>query len=208
MAGKSTVMRQIALIVLLAQIGSFVPAEEATLGIVDRIFTRVVAADDISSGQSTFMVEMTETAAILNNATERSLLILDEIGRGTSTFDGVSIAWSVAEHIHNQIKAKTLFATHYHVMNKLAEKFPRMRNYNIAVKEEKGEVIFLRKLVIGGTDQSYGIHVAQVAGLPSPVISRAREIQQLLERDDDMMRRIKAKKLEDQKDLTSFTKEN
>ncbi|MBI2102940.1 DNA mismatch repair protein MutS [Candidatus Woesearchaeota archaeon] len=208
MAGKSTIMRQVALNILLAQIGSFVPAEEMILGIVDRIFTRVGAADDISSGQSTFMVEMTETAAILNNATERSLLILDEIGRGTSTFDGVSIAWSVAEHIHNQIKAKTLFATHYHVMNKLAEKFPRMRNYNIAVKEEKGEVIFLRKLVVGGTDQSYGIHVAQVAGLPSQVISRAREIQQLLEQDDDMMRKIKAKKLEEQKSLASFSTTN
>lgn len=208
MAGKSTIMRQVALNVLLAQIGSFVPAEEMTLGIVDRVFTRVGAADDISSGQSTFMVEMTETAAILHNATERSLLILDEIGRGTSTFDGVSIAWSVAEYIHNNIKAKTLFATHYHVMNSLANTFSRMKNYNIAVKEEKGEVVFLRKLVLGGTDQSYGIHVAKVAGLPSSVITRAAEIQQLLERDDDMMRKIKAKKLEEQKSLSSFTKES
>lgn len=204
MAGKSTVMRQVALIVLLAQIGSFVPAEEAILGIVDRIFTRVGAADDISSGQSTFMVEMAETAAILHNATERSLLILDEIGRGTSTFDGVSIAWSVAEYIHNQLKAKTLFATHYHVMNSLGEKLSRTRNYNIAVKEEKGNVIFLRKLVPGGTDQSYGIHVAEVAGLPAEVISRAREIQRLLEQDDEMVRRLKAKKLENQKSLDAF----
>ncbi len=204
MAGKSTVMRQIALIVLLAQIGSFVPAEEATLGIVDRIFTRVGASDDISSGQSTFMVEMTETAAILHHATERSLIILDEIGRGTSTFDGVSIAWSVAEHIHHQIRAKTLFATHYHVMNKLAEKFPRIRNFNIAVREVNGEVTFLRKLIPGGTDQSYGIHVAKLAGLPSEVIERAREIQQVLEKDDEMVRKIRAKKLEEQTSLNLF----
>ncbi len=204
MAGKSTVMRQVALVVLLAQIGSFVPADEAVLGIVDRIFTRVGAADDISSGQSTFMVEMTETAAILNNATARSLIILDEIGRGTSTFDGVSIAWSVAEHIHNTIKAKTVFATHYHVMNKLAEKFPRIQNYNLAVREKGGEVLFLRKLIPGGTDESYGIHVAQIAGLPAAVVSRAREIQSVLEKDDDMMRKIKAKKLEEQMSLEKF----
>ncbi len=204
MAGKSTIMRQAALVVLLAQIGSFVPADEAVLGIVDRVFTRVGAADDISSGQSTFMVEMTETAAILNSATARSLIILDEIGRGTSTFDGVSIAWSVAEHIHNTIKAKTIFATHYHVMNKLAEKFSRMKNYNLAVREKNGEVLFLRKLVEGGTDESYGIHVAHIAGLPVGVVSRAREIQQVLERDDDMMRKMKAKKLEEQMSLEKF----
>jgi len=204
MAGKSTIMRQVALVVLLAQIGSFVPADEAVLGIVDRIFTRVGAADDISSGQSTFMVEMTETAAILNNATSRSLIILDEIGRGTSTFDGVSIAWSVAEHIHNTIKAKTVFATHYHVLNKLAEKFSRMKNYNLAVREKGGEVLFLRKLLEGGTDESYGIHVAQIAGLPAGVVSRAREIQQVLERDDDMMRKMKVKKLEEQMSLEGF----
>ncbi len=205
MAGKSTVMRQAALIVLLAQIGSFVPAEEAVLGIVDRIFTRVGAADDISSGQSTFMVEMTETAAILHNATERSLLILDEIGRGTSTFDGVSIAWSVAEYIHHHLKAKTLFATHYHVLNSLAGQFSRIKNYNIAVKEEKGEIIFLRKLIPGGTDQSYGIHVAEAAGLPLEVITRAREIQRLLEQDDEMTRRLKAKKLENQQSLIGYS---
>src|SRR3989338_1579324 len=150
MAGKSTVMRQTALIVLMAQIGCFVPADKVVLGIADRIFTRVGAYDDLSSGQSTFIVEMSESAAILNNATQNSLIILDEIGRGTSTFDGVSIAWSVAEHIHNTIKARTLFATHYHVMNKLAEKFVRIKNYNIAVREVKGEVIFLHKLVEGG----------------------------------------------------------
>ena len=204
MAGKSTIMRQVALIVLLAQIGSFVPAEEALVGIVDRIFTRVGAADDISSGQSTFMLEMTETAAILHNATERSLLIMDEIGRGTSTFDGVSIAWSVAEHIHNVLKAKTLFATHYHVLNSLAEKLPRIKNYNLAVKEEQGNVVFLRKLIAGGTDQSYGLHVAQAAGLPQPVIARAQEIQRLLERDDDLMRKIKVKRLEEQRSLDRF----
>ena len=204
MAGKSTVMRQTALIVLMAQIGSFVPAEEAALDIFDRIFTRVGAYDDLSSGQSTFMVEMHETASILHNATERSLIILDEIGRGTSTFDGVSIAWSVAEFIYNHTKAKTLFATHYHVMNKLAEKFSRIKNYNIAVKEKNGEVIFLHKLIEGGTDQSYGIHVAKLAGLPLQVVERAKEIQAVLEKDDEMVRRIKAKKLKEQKSLGSF----
>jgi len=204
MAGKSTIMRQTALIVLLAQLGSFVPAEEVVLGIVDRIFTRVGAYDDLSSGQSTFMVEMHETASILSNATENSLIILDEIGRGTSTFDGVSIAWSVAEHIYNHTKAKTLFATHYHVMNKLAEKFSRIKNYNIAVKERNGEVIFLHKLIEGATDQSYGIHVAKLAGLPLTVVERAKEIQAILEKDDEMMRKIKAKKLEEQKSLEFF----
>ena len=204
MAGKSTIMRQTALIVLMAQIGSFVPAQEAVLGIVDRIFTRVGAADDLSSGLSTFMVEMNETAAILNNATEHSLIILDEIGRGTSTFDGVSIAWSVAEHIYHQIKAKTLFATHYHILNKLAEKCSRVKNYNVAVKETREEVIFLHKLVEGGTDESYGIYVGQLAGLPKTVIERAREIQSVLEKDDDMMRKIKVKKIEDQKSLDHF----
>ncbi len=204
MAGKSTVMRQTALIVLMAQMGSFVPADAAALKIVDRIFSRVGAYDDLSSGQSTFMVEMHETASILHNATENSLIILDEIGRGTSTFDGVSIAWSVAEYICNHAKTKTLFATHYHVMNKLAEKFPRIKNYNIAVKEKNGEVIFLHKLIEGGTDQSYGIHVAKLAGLPLQVVERAKEIQALLEKDDEMIRRIKAKKLEEQKSLDLF----
>ena len=204
MAGKSTVMRQTALIVLMAQIGSFVPADEVVLGIVDRIFTRVGAYDDLSSGQSTFMVEMNETASILHNSTENSLIILDEIGRGTSTFDGVSIAWSVAEHIYNSIKAKTLFATHYHVMNKLAEKFARIKNYNIAAKEVNGELIFLHKLVEGGTDQSYGVHVAKLAGLPQEVIERAKEVQALLEKDDEMVNRIKAKKLQEQKSLDNY----
>ncbi len=204
MAGKSTVLRQVALIVLLAQIGSFVPAEECVMGITDRIFTRVGAADDLAAGRSTFMVEMNETASILHNATERSLIILDEIGRGTSTFDGVSIAWSVAEYIYNHLKAKTMFATHYHVMNKLEDKFERITNYNIAVKERSGELIFLRKLIRGGTDQSYGVHVAKLAGLPEEVISRAKEIQGILEQDDDMIRKIKVKKLQEQKSLGEF----
>ena len=204
MSGKSTVMRQTALIILMAQIGCFVPAEVAILGIVDRIFTRVGAHDDLTSGQSTFMVEMNEAASILNNATERSLIILDEIGRGASTFDGVSIAWSVAEHIYNKIMAKTLFSTHYHVMNKLAEKFSKIKNYNLAAKDVKGELVFLYKLVEGGTDQSYGVHVAKLAGLPFEVVERAKEIQQILEKDDEMVRKIKAKKLEEQKGLGEF----
>jgi len=204
MSGKSTLQRQVALIVLMAQIGSFVPADEAVLGITDRIFTRVGASDDLSSGQSTFMVEMNETASILNNATENSLIILDEIGRGTSTFDGVSIAWSVAEHIYNQIKAKTLFSTHYHVMNKLEEKFAKIRNYYLAAKESRGEIVFLYKLMQGGTDQSFGVHVAKLAGLPYEVIQRAEEIQQILEKDDAMVRKIKAKKMEEQKSLDKF----
>lgn len=204
MSGKSTLMRQVALIILMAQMGSFVPAESAKLGIIDRIFTRVGAADDLSLGQSTFMVEMNETAAILNNATEKSLILLDEIGRGTSTFDGVSIAWSVAEHIHNAIKAKTLFSTHYHVLTKLADSFSRIKNYNLAVRDVKGEIIFLRKLLEGSTDQSYGVHVAELAGLPHEVISRAKEIQDLLQKDDEMMRKLKAKKIAEQKGLEEF----
>ena len=203
-SGKSTIMRQTALIVLMAQIGSFVPAEKCLLGITDRIFTRVGAQDDLSSGQSTFMVEMLETANILNNATSRSLIILDEIGRGTSTFDGVAIAWSVAEHIYNKIKAKTMFATHYHVMNKLAEKFEGINNYNVAVTEVDDELIYLRKLIPGGTDQSHGIHVAKMAGLPDKVLERAKEIQELLEKDDTMVNKIKVNKLEQQKSLDSF----
>ena len=201
MAGKSTFQRQIALIAILAQTGCFVPASEARIGIVDRVFTRVGASDDLSAGQSTFMVEMSETANILNNATSRSLIILDEIGRGTSTFDGVSIAWSVAEFIYNRIKAKTLFATHYHVLNKLADKFENIKNYNIAVREEKDKIIFLRKIVEGGTDKSYGIHVANLAGMPKEVIGRAREIQKSLEEEDKMSKKIKAKKHSEQLNL-------
>jgi DNA mismatch repair protein MutS len=181
MAGKSTVMRQVALIVLMAQIGSFVPARSAEIGIVDRIFTRVGAADNLSRGLSTFMVEMTETASILHNATEKSLIILDEIGRGTSTFDGLSIAWAVAEHIHDNIRAKTLFATHYHEMTELGRTKPRVKNMSIAVKEYAEDIIFLRKLVPGATNRSYGIQVGRLAGLPSEVIERAKEVLKNLE---------------------------
>ncbi|MFO7776144.1 MAG: DNA mismatch repair protein MutS, partial [Candidatus Hydrogenedentota bacterium] len=181
MAGKSTYLRQVALIALMAQIGSFAPAAEVTAGVVDRIFTRVGAADNLVRGESTFMVEMIETAGILNTATQRSLLVLDEIGRGTSTFDGISIAWSVAEHIHDRIGAKTLFATHYHELTELANRLARARNFNVAVREYEGHVIFLYRIVEGGADHSYGIQVAKLAGLPAKVLERAREILELLE---------------------------
>ena len=176
MAGKSTVMRQVALISLMAQMGGFVPARRARIGVVDRIFTRVGAADDLAAGRSTFMVEMHETATILKEATKRSLLILDEIGRGTSTYDGVSIAWAVAEYVHDVIGAKTLFATHYHELTDLAGVKPRVRNFTIAVKEWNDEVIFLRQLVEGGANRSYGIQVARLAGLPSPVVERSKVV--------------------------------
>jgi DNA mismatch repair protein MutS len=176
MAGKSTFIRQVALLVLLAQTGSYLPAQSASIGLVDRIFTRVGASDDLARGQSTFMVEMNETANILNNATPRSLIVLDEIGRGTSTFDGISIAWAVAEHLHNVVGAKTLFATHYHELTDLIAALPRAKNYNVAVREWKDQIIFLRKIVAGGTDKSYGIQVARLAGLPQDVIARAKEI--------------------------------
>jgi DNA mismatch repair protein MutS len=187
MSGKSTYLRQVALIVLIAQIGSFVPAESARIGIVDRIFTRIGAGEDISSGKSTFMIEMVETANILNNATPSSLIILDEIGRGTSTYDGLSIARAVAEYIHNspRLGAKTLFATHYHELVELAGFLPRAKNFNVAVIEEGGEVVFLRKIVPGGVDKSYGIHVAKLAGLPRPVIHRAQEVLSDLESQPD-----------------------
>ncbi|MEA3345278.1 MAG: DNA mismatch repair protein MutS, partial [Chloroflexota bacterium] len=183
MSGKSTLLRQVALTVLLAQIGSFVPADRATIGLVDRIFTRIGAQDEIASGRSTFMVEMVEVANILNHATPRSLLIIDEVGRGTSTYDGISIAWAVVEYIHNnpRVRAKTLFATHYHELTELEELLPRVRNYNVAVAEEGDRVVFLYKVVPGGADRSYGIHVAQLAGLPRPVIHRAEEILEKLE---------------------------
>ncbi len=184
MAGKSTYIRQVALIVLMAQIGSFVPAESAEIGLVDRIFTRVGANDDLARGQSTFMVEMNETSNIVNNATERSLVILDEIGRGTSTFDGLSIAWSVAEFLHDKIKARTLFATHYHELTKLTEDRPGVCNFNVAVREWNEQIIFLRKIVPGGADKSYGIHVARLAGLPKEILDRAKEILSQLEKPD------------------------
>ncbi len=185
MSGKSTYLRQVALIVLMAQMGSFVPARAARLGLCDRIFTRIGAQDEIHAGQSTFMVEMVETANLLHHATHRSLLILDEIGRGTSTYDGVSIAWAVVEYLHNhpRLRARTLFATHYHELTRLAETLPGVRNYNVAVSEEGGKVVFLHRIVPGGADKSYGIHVAELAGLPRPVINRAQEILAQFEAD-------------------------
>jgi len=192
MSGKSTYLRQAALIVLMAQIGSFVPAEFARIGLVDRIFTRIGAQDEIHAGQSTFMVEMIETANILHHATPRSLLILDEIGRGTSTYDGVSIAWAVIEYIHNHplLRAKTLFATHYHELTQLSDLLPGIRNYNVGVTEADGKVVFLHKIIPGGADKSYGIHVAQLAGLPGPVIQRANEILVELEKSSGKAVRI------------------
>ena len=181
MAGKSTYMRQVAILTLMAQMGSFIPAREAHVGIVDRIFTRVGASDFITRGQSTFMVEMNETANILNNATDRSLIILDEIGRGTSTFDGISIAWAVAEYIHNRLRARTLFATHYHELTELALTMDRVKNYTVAIKEWNDQIIFLRRVVEGGADKSYGIQVARLAGLPQAVIERAKEVLANLE---------------------------
>ena len=184
MAGKSTYMRQVALITLMAQVGSFVPASYAKIGVVDKIFTRVGASDDLSMGQSTFMVEMMEVATILKEATKNSLVILDEIGRGTSTYDGLSIAWAVAEFIADKEKcgAKTLFATHYHELTELENKVEGVKNYSIAVKEKGEDIIFLRKIVDGGTDESYGVHVARLAGVPQVVTKKANEILQSLER--------------------------
>ena len=183
MAGKSTYIRQVAVIVLMAQIGSFVPAESARIGICDRIFTRVGLQDDLAMGQSTFMVEMVETAAILNHATPRSLIVLDEIGRGTSTYDGLALARAVAEHIHNNpsLGCKTLFATHYHELTQLADVLPRAFNYNVVVSEDKGQVVFLRNIAPGGADRSYGVHVARLAGMPSGVVNRAWEVLAELE---------------------------
>ncbi|MGD8813758.1 MAG: DNA mismatch repair protein MutS [Anaerolineales bacterium] len=190
MSGKSTYLRQVALISLLAQMGSFVPARSSWLGLTDRIFTRIGAQDEIHAGQSTFMVEMVETANILHHATRRSLLILDEIGRGTSTYDGLSIAWAVVEYLHNhpRLRARTLFATHFHELTRLAEMLPGVRNYNVAVSDEGGQVVFLHKIVPGGADRSYGIHVAELAGLPRPVINRAQEILAQLEADASEVR--------------------
>ena len=200
MGGKSTYMRQTALIALLAHCGSFVPATRARLGPLDRIFTRIGAADDLARGQSTFMVEMSETANILNNASRKSLVILDEIGRGTSTFDGLSLAWSIVEHLHHQVGAKSLFATHYHELTELASphgsestnsqnsaserasgRLPRVRNYNVAVREWNDQIIFLRKIQPGPADKSYGIQVARLAGVPRPVIDRAKTLLRVLE---------------------------
>ena len=189
MAGKSTLMRQVALITLMAQAGSFVPARGARIGVVDRIFTRVGASDNLSRGESTFMMEMRETAAILRHATRRSLIILDEIGRGTSTYDGLSIAWAVAEYLHDRVGGKTLFATHYHELTALARTRPRVRNMHVAVREWKDEVVFLHKLVEGGANRSYGIQVARLAGVPRPVLDRAREVLAALESGEEGPRR-------------------
>jgi DNA mismatch repair protein MutS len=182
MAGKSTILRQTGLIVLLAQIGSFVPASRAQIGIVDRLFTRVGASDNLVRGQSTFMVEMTETSAILHTATNRSLVLLDEIGRGTSTYDGVSIAWAVTEHLHNVVGCKTIFATHYHELTRLADELVAVRNYNVSVREVGDRILFLHRLQPGGADRSYGIEVGRLAGLPDSVVARARSTLRELER--------------------------
>ncbi|HRH35174.1 MAG TPA: DNA mismatch repair protein MutS, partial [Catalimonadaceae bacterium] len=184
MAGKSALLRQTALIVLMAQMGSYVPATSAEIGLVDKVFTRVGASDNLSRGESTFMVEMTETASILNNLTDRSLVLMDEIGRGTSTYDGISIAWAIVEYLHNHPnrKAKTLFATHYHELNELAQNMGGIKNFNVAVKESGNKVLFIRKLKPGGSEHSFGIHVAQMAGMPTPVVLRAMEIMKELEK--------------------------
>lgn len=204
MAGKSTYMRQVALIVLMASIGSFVPAKQADIPICDRIFTRVGASDDLASGQSTFMVEMSEVSNILRNATENSLLILDEIGRGTSTFDGLSIAWAVVEYLAREIKAKTLFATHYHELSVLEGKLENVKNYCIAVSKEQGEIQFLRKIMPGGADESYGIDVAKLAGVPAPVLDRAREISSFLNEKDLRLQHLDFEEAPEEKFVEDF----
>ena len=181
MAGKSTILRQVGLIVLMAQMGSFVPAQSARIGLIDRVFTRVGASDNLVRGQSTFMVEMSETSAILHSATTRSLVLLDEIGRGTSTYDGVSIAWAVSEHLHDHTGCKTIFATHYHELTQLAQELDGVRNFNVAVREVNDDVLFLHRLQPGGADRSYGIEVGRLAGLPAEVLARARQVLKLLE---------------------------
>jgi len=183
MSGKSTYIRQVALIILLAQIGSFVPAEKMEFEPVDRIFTRISSNDNLSKGESTFLVEMNEMANILNNATNKSLIVLDEVGRGTSTYDGVAIAWAVVEYIHDKIGSKTLFATHYHELVDLEKYLQRVKNYNVAVRETKNKILFLRKILKGGTDKSYGIYVASLAGLPIEILNKAREILLSLEQE-------------------------
>ena len=186
MAGKSTYIRQVALIALLAQIGSFVPAKSAEIGVVDQIFARVGASDELSRGQSTFMVEMTETARILNTASSRSLVILDEIGRGTSTYDGVSLAWAIVEYLHDQIGCRSLFATHYHELTALESDLGGVSNYNVSVREWEEKIVFLHKIVPGSADKSYGIHVSRLAGVPAWVNRRAEQILQRLETSNDV----------------------
>jgi DNA mismatch repair protein MutS len=202
MSGKSALLRQVALITLMAQIGSYVPASNAEIGIVDKVFTRVGASDNLSRGESTFMVEMTETASILNNLSNRSLVLMDEIGRGTATYDGVSIAWSIVEFLQNHPKyrVKTLFATHYHELNQLSDDFPGIKNFNVSVKEIGNKILFLRKLEEGGSEHSFGIHVAQMAGIPNRIVIRANEILKHLEKEK--------LKEETKKSLDSIPKQN
>jgi DNA mismatch repair protein MutS len=212
MSGKSALLRQTALIVLLAQIGSFVPAQSANIGLVDKIFTRVGASDNISSGESTFMVEMNETASILNNVSNRSLILLDEIGRGTSTYDGISIAWAISEflHEHPAYRAKILFATHYHELNEMAESFKRVKNFHIDVKEIGNKIIFLRKMVTGGSEHSFGIHVARMAGMPKKVLKRSEEMLAQLEKSHSSselahnVKKVAKKKRDDDQYQLSF----
>jgi DNA mismatch repair protein MutS len=206
MAGKSTYMRQVALIVLMAQMGSFVPAKSAHIGVVDRVFTRIGASDDLSAGQSTFMVEMTEVASLLKNATSRSLLILDEIGRGTSTYDGMAIARAVLEACADpkRLGAKTLFATHYHELTALEGQLPGVKNYHIAAKKKGGDIIFLRKIIRGGADQSYGVEVAKLAGVPERVVRRAREILAELEAGEGLLAAAPTAPPTDQLSLTEL----
>jgi DNA mismatch repair protein MutS len=206
MAGKSTYLRQVGLIVLMAQLGSYVSAESASIGIADRIFTRVGAADKLTLGQSTFLVEMNETANILNNATPRSLILLDEVGRGTSTYDGLSIAWSVGEYLHEtpNRNARTLFATHYHELTDLANRFRRVRNFQVAVKEWQEQIIFIRKIIPGGCDDSYGIEVARLAGVPNDVTDRAKVVLRMIEAGEFFSADDKLRRSEDEKDLFAF----
>ncbi|MDG0972552.1 MAG: DNA mismatch repair protein MutS, partial [Crocinitomicaceae bacterium] len=203
MSGKSAILRQTALICLMAQMGSFVPAKSAKLGLIDKVFTRVGASDNIASGESTFMVEMNETSSILNNLSPRSLVLLDEIGRGTSTYDGISIAWAIAEYIHQHPTAhcKTLFATHYHELNEMTNKFPRIKNFNVAVKEVGTKILFLRKLVEGGSEHSFGIHVAKLAGMPKAVIQRATKMLNDLEQSSRAKDRENFKEITQQPDM-------
>jgi len=210
MSGKSALLRQTALITLMAQIGAYVPAKHATIGVVDKIFTRVGASDNISQGESTFMVEMNETASILNNLSDRSLILLDEIGRGTSTYDGISIAWSIAEYLHEHpTKAKTLFATHYHELNDMTNNFKRIKNYNVSVKEINNKIHFLRKLIPGGSNHSFGIHVAKMAGMPQIMLHRANDILKQLEsahvgNNSDKKSNIKSKPTVEDMQLSFF----
>jgi DNA mismatch repair protein MutS len=202
MSGKSAILRQTALIVLLAQMGCFIPAESASIGIVDKIFTRVGASDNISQGESTFMVEMNETASILNNISDRSLILLDEIGRGTSTYDGISIAWAIAEFVHeHSTKAKTLFATHYHELNDMTSTFKRIKNFNVSVKEIDNQILFLRKLVEGGSGHSFGIHVAKMAGMPKQVVDKSKLIMKRLEKAHSSEGKFKVTESSNDEDL-------